>query len=91
MCQMETYEETYWTTCWWWIFPYPCKRTHVVTKWCCLFKWVKTKKWVFFAVYEGCEGGQRYMWVGPAFGIASSSSNNVRVCFNSQLTPVGTC
>jgi hypothetical protein len=91
MCQMKTYEETYWTTCWWWIFPYPCKRSHVVTKWCCDFKWVKVTKLFFVGFFKGCEGGQLYMWVGFAFGLGTTSSTTVHMCFNNPLTPVGTC
>ena len=92
MCANETFDESYWTVCWKWIFPYPCKKYRRVTRWCCNFTWIKETRWFFFCTLEGCADGQLYKWTGGCFGLLGSETYfNIRKCFNSAKTPVGRC
>jgi hypothetical protein len=64
MCETVTYVESYWTVCWKWIFPYPCKKYRTVTRWCCFFSWIKETGWASFprwmvARTVNCTTGQR--------------------------------
>src|SRR6266487_4171914 len=80
MCETVTYVEGYWTVCWKWIFPYPCKKYRTVTKWCC------------FCTLEGCADNQLYSWTTFCFNIFGSTTYyNITKCFDSPKTPQGNC
>ncbi len=92
MCETVTYVESYWTVCWKWIFPYPCKKYHTVTKWCCFFSWIKETGWGLFCTLEGCADGQLYNWTAFCFNIFGTSYYyNITKCFGSAKSPQGSC
>jgi hypothetical protein len=92
MGEWITYTEPYWTVCWAWIFPYPCKKYHEVRRWCITFDWVKENRWFFFCTLEGCAGGRRYNWTAFCFGLFGSATFfGIRRCFSQELQPSGTC
>lgn len=91
-CEWQRIEETYWTVCWKWIFPYPCRKRRTVTRWCCTFDWVKETRWFFFCTLEGCAGGQRYNWTAFCFNVLGTAwFYNIRLCFSNQMSPSGRC
>ena len=56
-------EETYWTWCWAWFVPYPCKKTRRSTKYRYDFlPWRTRITWPFRCKYEGCCGAYLYSW-----------------------------
>jgi hypothetical protein len=92
MCGWVTYEEGYWTVCWAWIFPYPCKKYRTVRKWCCYFSWIKETRWGFFCTLEGCAGGQKYEWTAFCFLVFGTAYfYNITKCFDDELKPKGPC
>lgn len=92
MPQQVTYTETYWTVCWAWIFPYPCKKEKRVTKWCYDFTWVIENRYFFFSYLQGCESGIKYSWYAFSFGLFGQEIYyNVRLCFDNILQPNGKC
>jgi len=92
MCETITYTESYWTVCWKWIFPYPCKKYRTVTRWCCFFSWLKENRWGFFCTLEGCADGQLYKWTAFCFNLFGSQTYyNITKCFDSAKTPQGPC
>ncbi|MCH7964660.1 MAG: hypothetical protein IH852_12070 [Bacteroidetes bacterium] len=92
MCETITYEEGYWTVCWKWIFPYPCKKYRTVTKWCCFFSWIKETRWGVFCTLEGCADGQLYKWTAFCFGLLGTAYfYNLTKCFSSAKSPKGSC
>jgi hypothetical protein len=91
-CRWETFVESYWTVCWKWIFPYPCKKYRTVTRWCCTFDWLKETRWGFFCTLEGCAGGVRYNWTAFCFNLFGTAwFYNIRKCFSSEKSPSGRC
>jgi hypothetical protein len=91
-CGWAEWDETYWTVCWAWIVPYPCRKTRHVRRWCCDFEWIKETRWFVFCTLEGCAGGERYRWTAFClFLIGTAWFYNVRKCFSSELRPVGEC
>jgi hypothetical protein len=91
-CETQEVVETYWTICWKWIFPYPCKKSRTVRKWCCTFSWVKESRWGFFCTLEGCADGQLYKWTAFCFGLFGSQVYyDIFRCFGSELTSSGPC
>lgn len=91
-CNWTTITETYWTVCWKWIFPYPCKKSRTLRRWCCDFSWIKETGWFFFSTLEGCSGGVEYNWTAFSFGIVGTHWYfNITKCFNSPLTASGKC
>jgi hypothetical protein len=91
-CGQQTVVETYWTVCWKWIFPYPCKKSRTVSRWCCDFAWVEETGYGFFCRLQGCADGQLYKWTAFCFNIwGTTRYPNIRKCFGSAKTPVGPC
>jgi hypothetical protein len=60
----ERITETYWTWCWAWFIPYPCRHTHQVTRYQYDFRpWRTRFSWLpFRESYEACCGGALYAW-----------------------------
>ena len=55
-------QETYWTVCWKWIFPYPCRHTRTVKKWEYQFSYLFVSERIFYDDYRGCEFNIQYKW-----------------------------
>ena len=92
MPEQITTTESYWTVCWKWIFPYPCKKVRTVTKWCYNFRWVREYRWGFFCYLEGCENGVRYTWYAFCFNLFGTETYyNIYMCFNNQKQRNGSC
>jgi len=91
-CEWVTVTETYWTVCWAWIFPYPCRKSRTVRRWCCNFSWIKETRWFFFCTLEGCSGGVRYNWTAFCFNVLGTAwFYNITKCFDNELSPSGKC
>lgn len=91
-CAWTEIVEQYWSVCWAWIIPYPCRKSRTVRRWCCDFAWIKESRWGFFCTLEGCAGGQRYTWSAFCFNLFGTVTfYNIRKCFTSQRTPAGSC
>jgi len=86
-----TVNETYWAVCWKWIFPYPCKKTRTVTKWCYDFSVVHETCRVFSATLYGCERGREYKWTSGCFGWFDAYYTNKHLCFSKPLDDTGSC
>jgi hypothetical protein len=54
--------ETYWSVCWKWIFPYPCKKHRTVKKWHYHFDFLVVSYRYVYSNYWGCELGLKYQW-----------------------------
>lgn len=83
--------DRYWSVCWAWIIPYPCRKARKKTKYCYDFSVVHQSCSVFYEKLHGCCGGQEYEWSAACFGWVSSYLSDVRQCFNAPLTPKGPC
>ena len=77
--------ERYWSVCWAWIFPYPCRKTRTVTKWCYLFSIWKQTNYLFIARHTACEGDMEYSWWGGGFGTGTIVHIPQEKCFKSKL------
>ncbi len=88
---MVTHETvSYWTVCWKWIFPYPCKKYR--DEWCYNFKRVKEYRWLFFCYNNGCMDGEKYTWYSPCVNVFGTETfYNIKLCFKKRKTPSGTC
>lgn len=92
MGEWRTWTESYWTVCWKWIFPYPCKKYRTVRRWCITFDWVKESRYIFYCSIEGCAGGRRYTYGAFCFNVFGTAYfYGVTKCFDRELTPSGTC
>ncbi len=91
MPYQKTITESYWTVCWKWIFPYPCKKTRKVTKWCYDFESIHIYHWLFFCIFYGCENNIEYRWAEFCIGIGSSWVYNKTVCKKKKLKVSGKC
>jgi len=55
--------ERYWSVCWKWFVPYPCRKSRTVTKFKYDFFPTRTRvTWPFRCRYEGCCGASLYSW-----------------------------
>lgn len=70
----------YWTVCWKWIFPYPCRKSK--NKYCCTGRW-KQRCYLFYGEqWLCCDGREGHYWA-PCFGIGDTTSARERVCRDS--------
>lgn len=88
--------ETYWSVCWKWIFPYPCKKSRTVVRFRYDFlPWRTRLTWPFRCKYEGCCGARLYRWSnGCWLGTGNSAWNQFSPLtryFKTQQSPVGDC
>jgi hypothetical protein len=88
--------ETYWSVCWKWFVPYPCKKSRTVTRFRYDFlPWRSRITWPFRCKYEGCCGAFLYRWsYGCWLGTGNSAWNqfNTRTrYFASEQSSVGDC
>jgi hypothetical protein len=90
-CGQQSVYEDYWTICWWFIFPYPCQKTHQVSRWCCTFQWVKEYRWFLWIWNEACSDGTLYRWSGPGLGFGSYTYYDQFMCFGRAMEPAGSC
>jgi hypothetical protein len=85
--------ETYWTVCWKWIFPYPCRKTRTVTKWCYDFSYLVVSYRVIYTNYRGCELNISYAW--RKWELNGSTEDFILYfitrCFSNLLTAGGSC
>lgn len=91
---MPTHEqvtERYWTVCWAWIFPYPCRKTRTVWKWCYNFSAVHESCYAFGSHFYGCENGIEYSWWNWCFGWFDAYYTGMRICFSNRLEEGGPC
>ena len=75
----EKTEVRYWTVCWKWIFPYPCRKTK--TKYCCSGM-LKVRCYGFFGERWFCCDSREHHWWSFCFGIGTRI-NQDRICKNS--------
>lgn len=54
--------ETYWSVCWKWIFPYPCRKSRKVMKWRYHFSYLNVSYRYIYSNYLGCEFNLKYKW-----------------------------
>lgn len=85
---------SYWTICWKWIFPYPCKKEKEVEFCCYNFDWIKYEGRILFRCYwQGCEKGVLYKWTtfcigsGPPYVPPGPTTK----CFQYRLKEAGAC
>src|SRR5258706_11338572 len=62
MPEQRQVAETYWSVCWKWIFPYPCRKTRIVTRWCYDFSYLHVSYRYVYTIYQGCELNILYRW-----------------------------
>lgn len=93
MPQQREVAETYWSVCWKWIFPYPCRKTHIVTRWCYDFSFLHVSYRVFRSVYRGCELNIIYQWSRwePTGRVEEFTLYFYTKCFKDLLSPGGPC
>lgn len=92
MPSQVTITESYWSVCWKWKIPYPCKKYRTVTKWCYNFRWIKEYRWGFFCYLEGCENGVLYDWYAFCLNIFGSQTfYNIEKCFGKERDVKGEC
>jgi len=89
-------EVTYWSVCWKWIFPYPCKKSKRVTRFKYDFlPWRSRITWPFRCKYEGCCGTSLYTWSYWCWwGTGNSAWNEFSPrtrYFSSEQNPTGLC
>lgn len=83
----KTYDTLYWTTCWAWIIPYPCRKVKKVTRWCYMFERITVHYFVLIAKCEGWENGIKYTWTEPAFNlIGTYHYPGEERCFEKELS-----
>ena len=75
----EAIKVKYWTICWKWILPYPCRKTK--TKYCCSGM-LKTSCLVLVGKKWFCCGGREHHWWSLCFGIGTTIVED-RICKNS--------
>ena len=75
----EAREVRYWTVCWKWIFPYPCRKTK--TKYCCSGM-LKVRCYGLFGERWFCCDSREHHWWSFCFGIGTRI-NQDRICKNS--------
>jgi len=73
--------QRYWTVCWAWIIPYPCRKTRKV--YCCTGI-LKTRCYLFFGEKWFCCDRKQHHWWSGCFGIGSWIQSNARVCKKSR-------
>ena len=92
MFEKREVTERYWSVCWAWIFPYPCRKTRTVTKFCCEFQIVHERCFIFRAVIWGCCDGKEYRWTRGCFGWFNAfHPGPITVCFNALPDDRGPC
>jgi len=92
----EKVEESYWTVCWWYIAPYPCKNTRITTKFRYDFMPTRTvSTWPFHCKWQGCCGRALYEWSYWCWGGTGDSAwnryNSITHYFDSEQYPIGDC
>lgn len=70
----------YWTVCWKWIFPYPCRKSK--QKFCCTGVH-KVRCYGFFGEHWHCCDGRESHWWGWCWGVGSVIASNITICRNS--------
>ncbi len=88
--------ETYWSVCWKWIFPYPCKKSRTKVKFQYDFRPTRTRiTWPFRCKREGCCGAFLYEWSSWCWWGSGNSAwdefNILTRYFDSQLSSIGDC
>lgn len=78
----------YWTVCWAWIFPYPCRKTK--TKQCCTGI-LKVQCYGFFGRKWFCCDGRESFWWGGCWGVGNILASGVTVCRNSVPSERDNC
>ena len=73
----ERRTKSYWTVCWKWIFPYPCKKTKDV--YCCTGRW-KQRCYLFISEQWICCDTREYHFWTACFGIGTTDSERETIC-----------
>lgn len=95
-CGIETeIVERYWTVCtkkvWGVPIPYPCRKTHEVTKYCYDFSFVHENSKALITRFWGCCDNREYKWTRFSLGWFDVYFPNKRICFSKPLDSVGGC
>lgn len=93
MPEQRQVAETYWSVCWKWIFPYPCRKTRIVTRWCYDFSYLHVSYRYVYTIYQGCELNILYRWrkFELTFRGEDFTLYFYTKCFESLLSAVGQC
>lgn len=93
MAQLVTIIETYWSVCWKWVFPYPCRKHRTVQKWEYIWLRLKETGYGVFSRMDGCEqGGFRHKWTAFSFNIWGSTTYfNITKYYSTKRPDNGNC
>jgi len=88
--------ESYWSVCWKWIFPYPCKKSRTTWKFQYDFRPTRTRiTWPFRCSWQGCCGSTLYEWSTWCWSGSGNSAwdeyNIVTRYFDTQPSSIGDC
>jgi hypothetical protein len=85
--------ETYWSVCWKWIVPYPCKKSRTVTKWCYDFSYLTVDYHYVYTNYVGCEFNNLYKWRTWELSFSSGAMTLyfITKCYGSLRPQTGAC
>jgi len=92
MATTTTVTQSYWTVCWEWIFPYPCKQSRTVTIYEYFWSSLTETGYGFFSKLVGCENQIRYQWWDWSFNVwGSTTYYNLLKDYDSPRPQSGTC
>jgi hypothetical protein len=93
MAYQQQVTERYWSVCWKWIVPYPCRKTRTVTKWCYDFSYLTVDYHYVYTNYVGCELNRLYSWRQWELNFSGDvfTLYFVTRCFDNQKTSSGAC
>lgn len=91
--QKELVWVTWWTVCWKWIFPYPCKKGGFQERYVYDFDIVRSEWALFRTKYKGCCGNRQFEWTSGfcLFCRGNWDLGPARFTFKSELNSVGVC
>ena len=93
MPRQEQIVEHYWGWCSKWYVPYPCRKSHTVTKWCYDFSYLTVDYHYVYTNYVGCELNKLYSWREwePNFSGDSFTLYFITKCYDGLKQASGPC
>ena len=85
--------ETYWSVCWAWFVPYPCKKHRTVKKWHYHFDSLVAAYRGIYTNYTGCELNVKYEWTKWEFTFRFEDVQfyGIDMYFDNKMTDSGPC